>query len=181
MSNKTILDIGGFIGDSALFFLQNGARKVLIYDPISENILCARHNLKKYPGKYVLNKSFVCDRNGVMEISSSVPSSSMGFGKCASGPYRIRTRCISIEKVLQKEKGIDIAKFDCEGCEYDLIDVPDSLIKGIPYWSLGFHDIKKNKARFDSIVLKFKQCGFAQARSYWQDSNLAIFDFVQQS
>lgn len=181
VSGKTILDVGGFVGDSALYFLQNGAKKVLVYDPVKENLLCAKYNLKKYPGKYELHRYFVCGRDGAIEISSAAPPSSIGFGACTPGRYLHRTRCISIKNVLRRSRNVDIAKFDCEGCEYDLLDVPSSLIGKIPYWSVEFHGISKNRGRMDAVMRKFARCGFGLARTYRQSPDLAICDFSRKA
>jgi len=175
---KTILDVGGFIGDSALYFLQNGAKKVLVYDPIKENLLCAKHNLKKYAGEYELHQYFVCNKNGTFEINSLEPPSSIGFGACTPGRYFHKAKCISIENVLRKSKNVDIAKFDCEGCEYDLLGAPNHLIKKIPYWSVEFHEVLKNRKKMNAVINKFSKCGFHMARTYWQSPDLAICDFA---
>ncbi len=36
ISGKTVLDVGGFLGESALFFLSKGAKKVFVVEPIPE-------------------------------------------------------------------------------------------------------------------------------------------------
>jgi hypothetical protein len=43
--NKTILDVGGYMGETSVLFASWGARKVIVYEPVPENVNWLRFNL----------------------------------------------------------------------------------------------------------------------------------------
>jgi hypothetical protein len=45
---KKVVDIGGFVGDTALYFLSKGAEKIIIYEPVSKNMEALMLNLKGF-------------------------------------------------------------------------------------------------------------------------------------
>ena len=50
--DKVVIDVGGFVGDSALFFFEQGDREVIIYEPFDVNIKALNYNLLPYKGHF---------------------------------------------------------------------------------------------------------------------------------
>lgn len=129
---KTVLDIGGFIGDTAIFFACEGANKVISFEPLptlneiaKKNILTNRfHNVIETHNKGVSNRS------GTSEflVSTRAESSSFFPTKLAKDPttktgaQRIKVETISILDVFNDFHEIDILKMDCEGSEYPILE-----------------------------------------------------------
>ncbi|MCX8163452.1 MAG: FkbM family methyltransferase [Candidatus Micrarchaeota archaeon] len=146
--NKRVLDVGGHIGDSAVYFLDNGASFVDIYEPVEQNIISMKLNLANYPKeKFKINQLAVGDKEGEIKIFSSHEPGGAGFGLVITNIFNKTIKsnikeyvfsCVSFTKIL-KENNYDIAKIDCEGCEEFLVAVDDNLIKKIPLWIIEIH------------------------------------------
>ncbi|MFH1784815.1 MAG: FkbM family methyltransferase [Candidatus Micrarchaeota archaeon] len=154
--NKRVLDIGGYIGDSALLFLENGAKHITIYEPIQSNVELIKLNMQGNEKRYTIYPNFISDYDGEMEVTSLYEPGSMGFG-IEGGENKYKKTCSDIRKVIDCK--YDVIKMDCEGCEYSLLSVSDNLIRKIPYWIIEFHDINKRK-EYKKLLKKFKDNKF---------------------
>jgi FkbM family methyltransferase len=152
--NKTVLDVGGYIGDSARFFLKEGARKIVIYEPVEKNVICMKHNLAEYQKHVEIYQKAIAAEDGEMVISSNYPGGHIGFGNRA-GRYTIKVLGESFHSILSRIEA-DIAKIDCEGGEKHLLDVADSDLIKIPYWIIEFHDAQIG----EKVAQKFQRSGF---------------------
>lgn len=132
---KVVLDIGGYIGDTARYFLKNGARKVVVYEPINKNVACLNFNLAQMPVE-VIPKG-VGSQNGKVTIQSNYPPGHIGFGNL-EGRYSASFEVESFSTLLSKIQA-DIVKVDCEGNEKYLLEVDPSLLRKIPYWMIEVH------------------------------------------
>ena len=43
---KVVLDVGGFEGESAVYFWQKGAKKIIVYEPLVEHVEYIDRNVK---------------------------------------------------------------------------------------------------------------------------------------
>lgn len=155
--NKTVLDIGGYIGDTARFFLLHGARKVIIYEPVPKNLLCLAHNLKKEKEIHALEifPKAVAEVDGEVLIESNYPEGHIGFGN-REGKYALRVAGASFETILSHVKA-DIAKIDCEGYEKHLLKVSKQALCLIPYWMIEIHD----NSLLQLLDQKFQNAGYS--------------------
>ena len=58
--NKVILDIGGYIGDSALYFISMKAKSVYAYEPSFESYQTMKKNLEGIPDVHIYNVGIGC-------------------------------------------------------------------------------------------------------------------------
>lgn len=150
---KRILDIGAFRGESTLFFLLEGAAEVAALEPspegfrtIQEVIRHAPHlkeRLRLYPvaigateGEQILLVSQDHPAGSqIGNLGEKAEKNTKGF-EPASVPVW------TFERLL-KELGwetIDLAKVDCEGCEYAIFSTtPDSVLRRVKRWVMEFH------------------------------------------
>jgi len=125
---RTVVDVGSFIGDSAIYFALRGARRVVALEPSLEFCQVARVNM---------------DRNGLAGIVEVVNegAGSPGFSQQPedqSNPKATQEALIHREWAPTAQDGIRInslrdligrfkldvdaaLKVNCEGCEYSLI------------------------------------------------------------
>ncbi len=155
-SNKIVLDVGGFIGYSAALFSKWGAKKVIIYEAQRENIPFIKRNLKLNKIDGEVHNLAVADKDGYIELSyEELGTTSFGLG----GNKKYKVRAISISKILSPH--IDIAKFDCEGCEYSLLSVPCETLRNVPRYVIEYH------RGFECLKKKFEECGF-KVQKLWK-------------
>lgn len=183
--NKKVLDVGGNIGDSAIYFLDEGASFVDIYEPVERNIKIIKMNLNCYPQeKYKINNLAVSDKDGILEIRTAFPLGSGAFGantakfltklfKIESKTYRFS--CISFNTILKKNS-YDIAKIDCEGCEEALANTKDELIRKVPLWLIETH----SKQIEQKILEKFEQNNFTKVLIH-EVGNFKIYKFIRNN
>jgi FkbM family methyltransferase len=133
-----VLDIGAFTGDSIILFLKWGAKKVIAYEPVPENVKLIKSNIEinKLEGKVTVIPYAVASRKGCIEFSYDYFNK--GFGS-KPGRNRISLPCISFEDVLAGTHDVSIAKVDCEGCERHLLEISEIRI---PRWIIEVHDIQ---------------------------------------
>jgi len=123
--NKVIIDVGAYVGDSAIYFVLKGARRVIAIEPhpsaYSEMLDNIKINnlegvitpvnvgLASKPGK-------VCIGDVNVEVTSVTYH---GPGDCPNA-----VPAVTLSELINKF-GIDpsdaVLKMDCEGCEYDII------------------------------------------------------------
>ncbi len=148
--NRTVLDVGGYIGYSSVLFSRWGARRVIVYEAQRENIETLRRNLKINGVDGEVHNLAIADRDGEIELSyEELGTTAFGLGGCKK--YRVKS--IEVSKVLSRP-GIDIAKFDCEGCEYSLLSVPCEILRNVPRYVMEYH------RGFKALKKKFEECGY---------------------
>jgi len=135
--NKTVLDIGGFIGDTAVFFALTGAKKVVVYEPNPELYKIALKNIKLLhcKKKIEIYNLAVGDKNGKISLiiptdygSSTLYPSSLQKNK-SFNTKKVNVNLISISNIFNKIGVVDILKMDCEGSEYPILE--EILKKGL--------------------------------------------------
>ncbi len=129
-----VLDVGGFIGETAVFFKTWGAKEVVVYEPAEEHYFLSRLNmmLNKVPGR--VEQAGVSGHSGKIEVCyNDLLSSDFGL----NGPNKAMIEVKSIDEILSE--GFDIAKFDCEGCEKSLLHANKTLVKSIPNYVIECH------------------------------------------
>jgi FkbM family methyltransferase len=125
VKGKDIVDVGAFIGDSAVYFVLKGARRVVAVEPhpgafaeMLENIklnnlegviIPVHAGLTSKPGK-------ICIENIGVETTSSTYHRP---GDCANA-----VPAVTLGELISRfnlDVGNAVLKMDCEGCEFDVI------------------------------------------------------------
>jgi len=151
---KVVLDVGGFQGESAVFFSRMGAKKVIIYEPVVAHHELIKRNMSLNNVNAELHEEGIEKVNGFRTIGYQ--TTDVAFGLYSKGPYKIEIRVRDVAKVIE-ESHADIAKFNCEGAEESLIDVPAKVLRKIHVYMIMAHTPEIRKA----IIDKFKRSGFS--------------------
>jgi FkbM family methyltransferase len=183
MRNKTIIDIGANIGDTALNFVNRGVKRVYSLEPIPQTFSYLIRNISNNSLENViipLNYG-IGNKNEKMVIpirENASGGNSVTFHKRNLGnkSYKknVEVSLITLKDLWDMIKtNADIIKIDCEGCEYsiiqnnDLIDLfnPEYII--IEYHS-GWQKIKNwlklNEYEIVNALPKSKDVGIIIAR-----------------
>jgi len=125
LKGRDVIDVGANVGDSALYFILHGARKVIAVEPLPNVAKCAEENLR-------LND--VADKVKVVNAAlggepMSVPCDydillSGGFSTLkGSGPCKVPG--VTLGDLLKMVEDPYLLKMDCEGCEVEAILGPE--------------------------------------------------------
>jgi hypothetical protein len=106
-----VLDVGGYLGETAYLFKKWGAEEVVVYEPERQLAKHVRETMRLNGVKGVVYESFV---------DCTTSHNSVGWADVLKGEF-------------------EVAKVDCEGCEKHLLSLPDDLIRKIPKWVIECH------------------------------------------
>lgn len=169
---KRILDLGGFVGDSALFFLQQGAKRVVAYEPVPINIEAMKHNLQEFCDQTEIHEKALHHSSEPTTIFSSFPPGTLGFGLKGQN-YEIECLGITFLDLLQQHS-VDMIKIDIEGAEEFLLDVPSEELKKIPYWIIETH----NADLGEKITTMFGKLGYTATKKLTVAQDVDLYHFV---
>ena len=168
LEGKVILDVGGFIGETAIFFLSKGAKKVIVVEPVKENIDILLKNIEM---NGFLNNVIVLDEglanyDGYLEVSYN--NFGADFGR-ELGLNKIKIKVRNIDYFLSFKP--DIAKFNCEGCEKSILYANPDYIKAIGEWFIQTHE-EGLENKIKSLMLNF---GFTLIEEYRHQTKSSIW------
>lgn len=167
---KIVVDIGANIGDSAVYFAIKGAQRVIALEPFPYTFKFANENIAKsglsdkieilnagYGNDQVIaiDEEFYSDN---ISSTSDLDMKGVNFGrKKVINIYSLKT----LTEKYKIEEGI--LKIDCEGCEYNLLDEEDRILRRFSMIQIEYHK------GCEDLVKKFENAGFE--RKQYQQSN----------
>ena len=137
LSNWFVLDVGAYVGDTALYYAKRGAFVVAV-EPLPSNYEAMLKNIELNPdlkSRIVPINVAVGPEDGYVEFAYSGVIDGTASMYC-SGRHKVKVRSAKLSTLIKEinAKGIDLSKFkfkalkmDCKGCEYDIIQEPDVL------------------------------------------------------
>jgi FkbM family methyltransferase len=162
VQGKVILDVGMANADSAVYFIEKGAKLVIGLEPHSESFELAKENilLNRMSGRIIPLELALSPKSGRMTAGLSPEGHYItSFNGVKSGEEASKTEVngIGLEDLfrdLMLEK-IDLIKMDCEGCEYEVIaSIGNDTFAKIKEIVLEFH------SKPSILVDKLLQNGF---------------------
>jgi FkbM family methyltransferase len=118
---RIVVDVGANIGDSAIYFALQGAKKVVAFEPYAGVFNTALENIRLNNISSVeMVRSAVGPKSGTMTIDPDIESNSGSVAQNHAHGEDVPVK--SLEDVV-KEYGVSdsVLKMDCEGCEYDIL------------------------------------------------------------
>ena len=146
-SYDVIVDIGGFLGETAWWFITEGyARRIIVFEPVY----------------YDLCRSNVGD---VAEVRPQAVHWSKGvlIFKVSGGQSQIAlngekvTETVTLAEVLSSLTGRVAVKMDCEGCEESILHTPCDMLRRAEEYVVEVHP----RVNEENIVKHMKKCGFS--------------------
>lgn len=156
-SGKTVLDIGGFCGETAAYFSSKNANKVIVYEPFKEHHHFIKTNAQLNNVNIELHEAGIAEADAIISVNYDHAGLSFGLDRTGRKQTIIETRNIS-DVILQSKA--DVAKIDCEGAETSLTKVAPEVLGLIPYYFIETHTAEIEKA----LTAKFLASGFRAAR-----------------
>lgn len=127
--NKTVIDAGSYIGDTAIYFAANGATRVIGLEPYGENLELARENveiLNKMGNRITLLQAALSTKEGQADfrVFESEPNGNRIASYSKKQGMTIKTRTMTIESIMSEFglERVNVLKMNCEGIEYEVIE-----------------------------------------------------------
>ncbi|MGC9079883.1 MAG: FkbM family methyltransferase [Nanopusillaceae archaeon] len=156
VKDKKILDIGAYVGDTAVIFLTRGAKQVTAVEPSPWAYEMAKINLLNYLDRTILLKCAIDkDSNKVYILPDSITS--RWFYAQRSKKGNVKVFSCTLDSLMEKYGPFDILKMDCEGCEYDSIPYSKRL-KDFKETLIEYHngyEILEEKLRNEGFKIQF--------------------------
>jgi len=140
VKDKNVLDIGAFVGDSPIYFILKGAKKVYAIEPhpdayneMLENIKLNNMEDKTIPISMGINygSNYISIPTTVVNTQSTLLKSEGNDIKVPAG---------KLSDIIDKYNiDAQILKMDCEGCEYDIILKDYDTIKEFDEIEFEYH------------------------------------------
>lgn len=156
VENENVIDIGTNIGDSAIYFAVNKAKKVLGLEPYPHSYSMALKNLERNSIEkervILLNAGY--GEDSLVKVRDDIKNTHGTNLVTSSEGTNIRT--ISL-KTLLKEYDFEtpVLKMDCEGCEYNILKEDNDTLRKFKRIQIEYH------YGYEKLKSKLESCGFA--------------------
>jgi FkbM family methyltransferase len=126
VKDKVVIDVGAFVGDSAIYFALKGAKRVIAVEPHPGAFAEMLENIKlnKMENIIIPVNAGLASKSGKVCLEKSIDNSDTlvmyhGLGDCINA-----ISAVTLGELISRF-GVDpdnaMLKMDCEGCEYDVI------------------------------------------------------------
>ena len=116
-----MLDVGAFIGDTAIYFALRGARDVVAFEPYPFPYEFALRNVQANGlGNVRVINAGLSGSDSIVRVTRGETTKADEL-KASDEPDAVQVPVYSLDRVLEEYGPFDVMKMDCEGCEYDAI------------------------------------------------------------
>jgi len=126
VKDGVVIDVGAFIGETAIYFATKGAKKVIAFEPAPTLFRLAQQNVKINNLQNIIqmrNEAIwgtECEKKFRFATSQPGSSSIVILNKKRQYiEYEVKTT--TLNQVIKEEGIIDLLKMDCEGAEYQIL------------------------------------------------------------
>ena len=157
VKGKNVIDIGANIGDTAIYFVLEGANRVYAFEPYPYSYKIAKRNIRlnRLPDRIELLNEACGKEKGKIKIGINYKN----FGGTDLKNFKNGTsiNITTLSELIKKFEITDnaILKIDCEGCEYGvLLDAQDSDLRRFKQIQIEYH------YGYLNLKKKLKDAGF---------------------
>jgi FkbM family methyltransferase len=172
LKGREVVDVGANTGDTALYFVLNGARKVIAVEPLPNVAKCAEENvrLSSATDKVKVINAALSDEPVSVPCDYDVLSSRYFSTHNSSGPCKVPG--VSLSYLLNMVDDPYLLKMDCEGCEAQAILGPErEKLKAFEHIILETHPYITGVSD-EKLLVSLKELGFECGSPLVYDSRL---------
>jgi len=161
VSGKCVIDVGAYIGDTAIYFALKGARKVFAIEPYpyTYNLLVENIRMNSLDSVVKPINAAIMDSDGIMLLPYIEEDTA---GKLAYNSEKgVEIPCYKLSTLVDMLKHSEevydglVLKLDCEGCEYyAILGSSSETLREFEEIILEFHGNPK------PLMHKLRECGF---------------------
>lgn len=141
VNGRCVIDIGGNIGDSAIYFVLNGASRVISVEPFPKTYEKALFNInvnKLNKRVEIRNAAVSVDNKGVYLDANETSTGLLSATDFNMGQLLVRS--LTLDDIVRMANSEDIVlKMDCEGCEYSLMSTNSKVLESVQEILLEYH------------------------------------------
>lgn len=126
VKGRIVLDIGGYVGDTAIYFAAKGANRVIMYEAFPYSYKIAKKNISQNNLSDIVevNNCALGGMNSFITIDPNYINDNES--KVVTFPDGIKIPVITLKDIVEKYNITDCSlKMNCEGCEYEVFDNTD--------------------------------------------------------
>ena len=123
---KIVLDIGGYVGDTAIYFAAKGATHVVVYEAFPYSYMIAKQNIdqNKLDDIIEVNNCALGSINSFLTIDPNYINDNES--KAVTFSNGIKVPVVTLKDIVEKYNITDGSlQMNCEGCEYEVFDSID--------------------------------------------------------
>ncbi|MEM4898116.1 MAG: FkbM family methyltransferase [Pyrobaculum sp.] len=166
VKDRVVVDVGAYIGDTAMFYVSRGARRVYAFEPVERHFRYLVDNVARNNAvdRVVAFNYGLWVEDGVLKVKYG----SLATGLTVGDEVELKVRRLGdvLREIAETEGEIDLVKMDCEGCEYALLTTPCEVIRLARQYIVEIHGAPA------PIVNHMSKCG------YGTELVLRLTDFV---
>jgi len=159
--DRTVADVGAYLGETAVFFARRGAKYVYAYEPVFYKY--AEFNIGLNGVKAEVRPYGLGVEEDVLHVKPANTATGL-----APGSLEMRVRPLA-EALMQA----DAVKMDCEGCEWALLAVPCGAVRNAEEYVVEVH------GPAPQLLRKMEKCGFKSKPLKSWTPLLSVWHFVK--
>ncbi len=148
VKGKIVVDIGSYIGDSPIYFILRGAKRVYALEPYpnSYSLLLKNIEINGLDGKIIAFNEGLSQNVGKIRIKEDYRA--LATSRLKDFHQGEHVKLTTLEEIVERFNLKDAClKMDCEGCEYSILKTPKNALKAfheiIMEYHYGYKDIKE--------------------------------------
>ncbi len=164
----TVIDVGGYIGDFALFAVKYlNARKVIVCEPSPRNWTLLQRNVANnhYDDRIdMVNVAVTSGEDVLMNVDAPDRGQARVTAYGDAAVPRQLVRGVSLAGLIESHgvDVIDLLKIDCEGGEYAILNgAPLAVLSRIRNLVFEFHEIDRFEAQLAAVKKRLAAAGFS--------------------
>ncbi len=146
VKDEIVIDIGASVGDSPIYFVKQGAKKVIALEPFPGNYEIGKKNvdINNLSEQIEFVLAGCSDKNSKIFVDGESSGASLVLKNEGKGKREIPT--MTLKSILDEfNVSSAVLKLNCEGCEYEtILNTPENILKKFSYIFLEYHHGRKN-------------------------------------